>query len=88
MYNMKTGEFTVHQGPLFANFVLADEINRAPAKVQSALSGGHARAADHIGNTTHQMDDLFLVLATQNPSSRRAPTRCPRLRWIASCSRL
>jgi MoxR-like ATPase len=67
MYNMKTGEFTVHQGPLFANFVLADEINRAPAKVQSALLEAMQERQITIGNTTYQMDDLFLVLATQNP---------------------
>ena len=67
MYNIKTGEFTVHQGPLFANFVLADEINRAPAKVQSALLEGMQERQITIGNTTFHMDDLFLVLATQNP---------------------
>jgi len=67
MYNMKTGEFTVHQGPLFANLVLADEINRAPAKVQSALLEAMQERQITIGNTTYQMDKLFLVLATQNP---------------------
>ena len=67
MYNLKTGEFTVHQGPLFANFVLADEINRAPAKVQSALLEAMQERQITIGNTTYQMEDLFLVLATQNP---------------------
>jgi MoxR-like ATPase len=67
MYNMKTGEFAVHQGPLFANFVLADEINRAPAKVQSALLEAMQERQITIGNTTFHMDDLFLVLATQNP---------------------
>jgi MoxR-like ATPase len=67
MYNMKTGEFTVHQGPLFANFILADEINRAPAKVQSALLEAMQERQITIGSTTYQMDKLFLVLATQNP---------------------
>jgi MoxR-like ATPase len=67
MYNMKTGEFAVHQGPLFANFVLADEINRAPAKVQSALLEAMQERQITIGNMTYEMDDLFLVLATQNP---------------------
>jgi len=67
MYNMKTGEFAVHQGPLFANFVLADEINRAPAKVQSALLEAMQERQITIGSTTYHMDDLFLVLATQNP---------------------
>jgi MoxR-like ATPase len=67
MYNVKTGEFTVHQGPLFANFVLADEINRAPAKVQSALLEAMQERQVTIGGATYHMDDLFLVLATQNP---------------------
>jgi len=67
MYNVKTGEFTVHQGPLFANMILADEINRAPAKVQSALLEAMQERQITIGNTTYRMEDLFLVLATQNP---------------------
>jgi MoxR-like ATPase len=67
MYNVKTGEFTVHKGPLFANFVLADEINRAPAKVQSALLEAMQERQITIGSTTYHMDNLFLVLATQNP---------------------
>ncbi len=67
MYSVKTGEFTVHKGPLFANFVLADEINRAPAKVQSALLEAMQERQITIGSTTYHMDDLFLVLATQNP---------------------
>ena len=67
MYNMKTGEFTVHQGPLFSNFVLADEINRAPAKVQSALLEAMQERQITIGSTTYKMENLFLVLATQNP---------------------
>jgi MoxR-like ATPase len=57
----------VHQGPLFANFILADEINRAPAKVQSALLEAMQERQITIGSTTYQMEDLFLVLATQNP---------------------
>jgi MoxR-like ATPase len=67
MYNVKTGEFAVHQGPLFANFILADEINRAPAKVQSALLEAMQERQITIGSTTYKMEDLFLVLATQNP---------------------
>jgi MoxR-like ATPase len=67
MYSVKTGDFTVHKGPLFANFVLADEINRAPAKVQSALLEAMQERQITIGNTTYHMEDLFLVLATQNP---------------------
>jgi len=67
IYNPKSGEFSVHQGPLFANLILADEINRAPAKVQSALLEAMQERQITIGDNTYKMDDLFLVLATQNP---------------------
>jgi MoxR-like ATPase len=67
IYNPKSGEFSVHQGPLFSNLVLADEINRAPAKVQSALLEAMQERQITIGDVTYKMDDLFLVLATQNP---------------------
>jgi len=67
IYNPRTTEFSVHQGPIFANLVLADEINRAPAKVQSALLEAMQERQVTIGDTTYKMDDLFLVLATQNP---------------------
>jgi MoxR-like ATPase len=67
IYNPKTGEFSIHQGPLFANLILADEINRAPAKVQSALLEAMQERQITIGDVTYKMDDLFLVLATQNP---------------------
>ncbi|MFO7631078.1 MAG: MoxR family ATPase [Caldilinea sp.] len=67
IYNAVTGAFSVHRGPLFANLILADEINRAPAKVQSALLEAMQERQITIGDTTHKMDDLFLVLATQNP---------------------
>ncbi len=67
IYSPKTGEFTVHQGPLFANLILADEINRAPAKVQSALLEAMQERQITIGGATYRMDKLFLVLATQNP---------------------
>lgn len=67
IYNPQSGEFTVHQGPLFANLILADEINRAPAKVQSALLEAMQERQITIGHTTYHMDKLFLVLATQNP---------------------
>jgi MoxR-like ATPase len=67
IYNPRTTEFSVHQGPIFANLVLADEINRAPAKVQSALLEAMQERQITIGDTTFKMDDLFLVLATQNP---------------------
>ncbi|MFQ5398343.1 MAG: AAA family ATPase [Anaerolineae bacterium] len=67
IYNPKTAEFTVHRGPLFANIVLADEINRAPGKVQSALLEAMQERQITIGGATYRLDDLFLVLATQNP---------------------
>ena len=67
IYNPATGAFSVHRGPLFANLVLADEINRAPAKVQSALLEAMQERQITIADTTYKMDDLFLVLATQNP---------------------
>ncbi len=67
IYNPRTHEFTVHQGPVFAHLVLADEINRAPAKVQSALLEAMQERQVTIGDTTYRMDDLFLVMATMNP---------------------
>ncbi|MGB3713456.1 MAG: MoxR family ATPase [Candidatus Promineifilaceae bacterium] len=67
IYNPRTSEFSVHQGPVFANLILADEINRAPAKVQSALLEAMQERQVTIGDTTYLMEDLFLVLATQNP---------------------
>lgn len=67
IYNPRTSEFSVHQGPIFANLILADEINRAPAKVQSALLEAMQERQVTIGDVTFKMDDLFLVLATQNP---------------------
>lgn len=67
VYNPKTFEFTVHKGPIFANLVLADEVNRAPAKVQSALLEAMQERQITIADNTYPLDDLFLVLATQNP---------------------
>jgi MoxR-like ATPase len=67
IYNLKTGEFVPKKGPLFANIILADEINRAPAKVQSALLEAMQERQVTIGDTTYPLDDPFLVLATQNP---------------------
>ena len=67
IYNLQTTEFTVHQGPIFANLVLADEVNRAPAKVQSALLEAMQERQVTIGDTSYALPDLFLVLATQNP---------------------
>jgi MoxR-like ATPase len=67
IYNPRTTEFSVHRGPIFANMILADEINRAPAKVQSALLEAMEERQVTIGDVTYKMDDLFMVLATQNP---------------------
>jgi len=67
IYNPRSGEFSVHEGPIFANLILADEINRAPAKVQSALLEAMQERQVTIGDETFIMDDLFLVMATQNP---------------------
>ncbi len=67
IYNQQKNEFVVRKGPNFANFILADEINRAPAKVQSALLEAMQERQVTIGDTTHKLDEPFLVLATQNP---------------------
>ena len=67
IYNQQTHEFVVRKGPIFANFILADEINRAPAKVQSALLEAMQEKQVTIGETTHKLEEPFLVLATQNP---------------------
>jgi len=67
IFNQKTGEFAVKKGPIFTNIVLADEINRAPAKVQSALLEAMAEKQVTIGDESHRLADPFLVLATQNP---------------------
>ncbi|MDR1762300.1 MAG: AAA family ATPase, partial [Bacteroidales bacterium] len=67
MYSQKNEEFAVKKGPIFANFILADEINRAPAKVQSALLEAMQERQITIGSETFKLDEPFLVLATQNP---------------------
>jgi len=67
IYNIKESNFSIKKGPIFANFVLADEINRAPAKVQSALLEAMQEKSVTIGNTTYKLDPPFFVLATQNP---------------------
>jgi len=67
VYSPKSQEFSVRKGPVFANLILADEINRAPAKVQSALLEAMQERQVTIGDTTHPLPDPFLVLATQNP---------------------
>lgn len=67
IYNPRSGEFTTKRGPIFANIILADEINRAPAKVQSALLEAMQERQVTIGEKSHPLDEPFMVLATQNP---------------------
>jgi MoxR-like ATPase len=67
IYNQKSGEFTPKKGPIFSNFILADEINRAPSKVQSALLEAMQERQVTIGDTTYQLPKPFFVMATQNP---------------------
>ena len=77
VYNPKTGDFTTRQGPLFSNLILADEINRAPAKVQSALLEAMQERQVTIGETTYKLPDPFLVLATQNPLDQEGTYQLP-----------
>jgi MoxR-like ATPase len=67
IYNPQAGGFSVRKGPIFSNFILADEVNRAPSKVQSALLQAMEERAVTIGDVTYSLDRLFVVLATQNP---------------------
>ena len=67
VFNMKTNDFDFHQGPVFADLVLVDEINRAPAKTQAALFEVMEERQVSIDGTTHQMGELYTILATQNP---------------------
>lgn len=77
IYNPRTGEFTVKKGPIFANLVLADEINRAPAKVQSALLEAMQEKQITIGDTSFCLQEPFLVLATQNPIEQEGTYTLP-----------
>src|SRR5499425_911148 len=77
IYNPRTGEFTTKLGPLFSNLILADEINRAPAKVQSALLEAMQERQVTIGETTYPLPDPFLVLATQNPIEQEGTYQLP-----------
>src|SRR6202795_4813347 len=77
IYNPRTGEFTTKHGPLFSNLILADEINRAPAKVQSALLEAMQERQVTIGETTYPLSDPFLVLATQNPLEQEGTYQLP-----------
>jgi len=77
IYNPKTGEFTTKKGPLFSNIILADEINRAPAKVQSALLEAMQERQITIGGQTFKLDEPFMVLATQNPIEQEGTYQLP-----------
>ena len=77
IYNQKKEEFTVRKGPLFANFILADEINRAPAKVQSALLEAMQERQVTISDETFKLPEPFLVLATQNPIEQEGTYTLP-----------
>jgi MoxR-like ATPase len=77
IYNQAKGEFVSKQGPIFANLVLADEINRAPAKVQSALLEAMQERQVTVGDTTHKLPDPFLVMATQNPIEQEGTYALP-----------
>ena len=77
MYNPQAHEFSVRKGPIFANFILADEINRAPAKVQSALLEAMQERQVTIGDTTYPLQEPFLVLATQNPIEQEGTYELP-----------
>ncbi len=77
IYSQKKEEFMVKKGPIFTNFVLADEINRAPAKVQSALLEAMQERQITISDHTYKLDDLFLVMATQNPIEQEGTYRLP-----------
>ena len=77
IYNIKANDFTIKKGPIFANFVLADEINRAPAKVQSALLEAMQEKQVTIGDETFVLDKPFLVMATQNPVEQEGTYTLP-----------
>ncbi len=77
IYNPRDGEFTPKLGPIFANLILADEINRAPAKVQSALLEAMQEKQVTLGDTTYRLPDPFLVLATQNPIDQEGTYQLP-----------
>ena len=77
IYNMKINDFSIKKGPIFANFVLADEINRAPAKVQSALLEAMQEHQVTIGDTSFKLDEPFLVMATQNPIEQEGTYTLP-----------
>ncbi len=85
IYNPREGSFGTRKGPIFANLVLADEINRAPSKVQSALLEAMQERQVTIGDETYTLEEPFLVLATQNPIEQEGLIRCPKPKSIDSC---
>jgi MoxR-like ATPase len=85
IYSPSKGEFTTKKGPIFTNLLLADEINRAPAKVQSALLEGMQERQVTIGDETYPLPQPFLVLATENPIDQEGLTLSLKHKWIASC---
>jgi Mg-chelatase subunit ChlI len=87
VFSLKTSEFTFHRGPVFTQFLLADEINRMPPRTQAALLESMEERQVTIDGITHTLDDFFTVFATQNPSSSKAPTRSLKRNSTASSSR-
>ncbi|MCL2121496.1 MAG: MoxR family ATPase [Clostridiales bacterium] len=77
IYNQRTGDFMMKKGPIFCNFILADEINRSPAKVQSALLEAMQEKQVSIGDETYPLDEPFLVIATQNPLEQQGTYPLP-----------
>ncbi len=77
IFNQRSNEFVIRKGPIFANFILADEINRAPAKVQSALLEAMQERQVTIGDETYKLEEPFLVLATQNPIEQEGTYNLP-----------
>jgi MoxR-like ATPase len=89
IYNVKDNDFSIKKGPVFANFVLADEINRAPAKVQSALLEVMQEKQVTIGDETMKLPKPFLVLATQNPIDQEGTYLLPEAqsdRFMLKCT--
>ena len=85
IYNQKEGDFFVKKGPIFANIILADEINRSPAKVQSALLEAMQEKQVTIGEETFKLEEPFLVLATQNPVEQEGTYPFQRHKLIGLC---
>ena len=85
VFDQKSQDFYVKKGPLFAHIILADEINRAPAKVQAALLEAMQEKQVTIGGTTFTLDEPFMVLATQNPIENEGTYPLPRHSSTASC---